>query len=73
MDNYLNERIEWRKNLEKQLRLAQLIGDSIVDGSKHDIYYSFIIICSCFKTTISSAPTEFTICAYATICVTLHC
>ena len=42
MDNYINERIEWsrvwREDSEKQLPRVLLIGDSIVDGSKHDIY-----------------------------------
>lgn len=42
MDSYQNERIEWsrvwREDSEKQLPRVLLIGDSIVDGSKHDVY-----------------------------------
>ena len=42
MDNYINERIEWsrvwREDSEKQLPRVLLIGDSIIDGSKHNIY-----------------------------------
>ena len=42
MDKYLNEVIEWsrvwREDSEKDLPRVLLIGDSIVDGSKHCIY-----------------------------------
>ena len=42
MENYTNERIEWsrvwREDSDKVLPRVLLIGDSIVDGSKHCIY-----------------------------------
>ena len=42
MDNYKNERIEWtrvwREDSETDTPRVLLIGDSIVDGSKHCIY-----------------------------------
>lgn len=42
MDSYHNERIEWsrvwREDSDVQLPRVLLIGDSIIDGSKHNIY-----------------------------------